>query len=145
MDRLESLSDGRQLYRLRRPWRDATTHIAMAPLELLEKLAALVPAPNMHLNSLKRWPPFVRFVPCNFLPAAPDSPPLIPTFSPAAQHKTPHCDAVLPAGPGPRPLILITLVEFPIRPLILAYVLRLVWSPCAFQDQIQRGNVFQLR
>ena len=49
MDRLERLVDGRLLYRFKRPWRDGTTHIVMEPLELLEKLSALVPAPRSHL------------------------------------------------------------------------------------------------
>ena len=49
MDRLERLVDGRLLYRFKRPWRDGTTHIVMEPMELLEKLSALVPAPRSHL------------------------------------------------------------------------------------------------
>ncbi|MGH8095642.1 MAG: transposase [Chthoniobacterales bacterium] len=50
MERLEALPDGRLLYRFKRPWRDGTTHIVMDPLELLEKLSALVPAPRAHLT-----------------------------------------------------------------------------------------------
>jgi hypothetical protein len=49
MERLERLADGRLLYRFKRPWLDGTTHIVMEPLEMLEKLAALVPAPKVHL------------------------------------------------------------------------------------------------
>jgi len=49
IQRLEPLSDGRLLYRFKRPWRDGTTHIVLAPLELLEKLSALVPRPKTHL------------------------------------------------------------------------------------------------
>jgi hypothetical protein len=49
MERLERLADGRLLYRFKRPWRDGTTHAVFEPLELLEKLAALVPAPKAHL------------------------------------------------------------------------------------------------
>ncbi len=49
IERLEPLADGRLLYRFKRPWRDGTTHIVLAPLELLEKLAALVPRPKSHL------------------------------------------------------------------------------------------------
>src|SRR5436190_8606303 len=30
-------------------WRDGTTHIVMSPLELLQRLAALVPRPRLHL------------------------------------------------------------------------------------------------
>ncbi len=31
------------------PWRDGTTHISMSPLELMQRLAALVPRPRLHL------------------------------------------------------------------------------------------------
>jgi len=41
-DRLSFTSDGRVLVRLKTPWRDGTDHIALEPLELLEKLAALI-------------------------------------------------------------------------------------------------------
>jgi hypothetical protein len=46
--RLSRLPDGRLLYRLKRRWRDGTTHVVFEPLELLEKLAALVPPPRVH-------------------------------------------------------------------------------------------------
>jgi len=49
IERLEPLADGRLLYRFKRPWRNGTTHMVLAPLELLEKLAALVPRPKTHL------------------------------------------------------------------------------------------------
>ena len=68
MDRLERLVDGRLLYRFKRPWRDRTTHIVMEPMELLEKLSALVPAPRAHwvrysgvLAPASKWRP--RIVP----------------------------------------------------------------------------------
>src|SRR3989442_13898489 len=34
---------------MKTPWRDGTTHVTMSDGELLEKLAALVPAPRFHL------------------------------------------------------------------------------------------------
>ena len=37
------------MYRFTRPWSDGTTGIQLVPLELLEKLAALVPQPRAHL------------------------------------------------------------------------------------------------
>jgi hypothetical protein len=49
IERLEPLPDGRLLYRFKRPWRNGTTHIVLSPLELIEKLAALVPRPQSHL------------------------------------------------------------------------------------------------
>jgi hypothetical protein len=34
---------------LKSPWRDGTTHIVMSALELMQRLAALVPRPRLHL------------------------------------------------------------------------------------------------
>jgi len=34
---------------LMNPWRDGTTHIVMSPLELMQRLAALVSRPRLHL------------------------------------------------------------------------------------------------
>jgi hypothetical protein len=48
-ERLSRLADGRLRYRLRRRWRDGTTHLIFAPAELIEKLAALIPPPRFHL------------------------------------------------------------------------------------------------
>jgi hypothetical protein len=47
-ERLSRLPDGKLVYRLRRRWRDGTTHVVFEPLELVEKLVALVPAPRAH-------------------------------------------------------------------------------------------------
>jgi hypothetical protein len=48
-ERLTVLDDGRLAYRLRHPWRDGTTHFVFEPLELIEKLVALVPRPRANL------------------------------------------------------------------------------------------------
>ena len=48
-ERLSVLPGGRLLYRLKRRWRDGTSHVIFEPLELIEKLAALVPPPRFHL------------------------------------------------------------------------------------------------
>ena len=48
-DRLSRLPDGRLSYRLKTPWRNGTTHVMFEPLELVEKLAVLVPAPRANL------------------------------------------------------------------------------------------------
>jgi hypothetical protein len=48
-ERLSRLEDGRLVYKLKHRWRDGTTHVAFEPLELLEKLAALVPPPRANL------------------------------------------------------------------------------------------------
>jgi len=47
-ERLSRLPDGRLLYQLRRRWRDGTTHVTYQPVELIERLAALVPPPRVH-------------------------------------------------------------------------------------------------
>jgi hypothetical protein len=49
LERLSALADGRLSYRLRRRWRDGTTHMVFEPLELLERLAALVPPPRVNM------------------------------------------------------------------------------------------------
>jgi hypothetical protein len=48
-DRLALTPDGQILLQLRSPWSDGTTHFLFDPLELLEKLAALVPRPRINL------------------------------------------------------------------------------------------------
>jgi hypothetical protein len=35
--------------KLKTPWRDRTTHLVMSPLEFMQRLAALVPRPRLHL------------------------------------------------------------------------------------------------
>ena len=65
---LSVLPDGRLLYRLKRRWRDGTTHVILEPLELVEKLAALVPPPR-----------FNKILVCLGLPSrAPPTAPAIP-------------------------------------------------------------------
>jgi hypothetical protein len=49
LERLDVNADGDLLYTFTRPWSDGTTGIKLSPLELMEKLAALVPLPRMHL------------------------------------------------------------------------------------------------
>jgi hypothetical protein len=48
-ERLSLLPDGGLLYRLKRRWRDGTSHVIFEPLELFEELAALVPPPRFSL------------------------------------------------------------------------------------------------
>jgi hypothetical protein len=49
LERLEQDANGDLMYRFNRPWSDGTTGMKLSPLELLEKLAALVPLPRAHL------------------------------------------------------------------------------------------------
>ena len=48
LERLTVHADGDLLYTFTHPWSDGTTGITLSPLELLEKLAALVPLPRQH-------------------------------------------------------------------------------------------------
>ncbi len=49
LERLAYDATGDLIYTFTRPWSDGTTGIKLSPLELLEKLAALVPLPRVHL------------------------------------------------------------------------------------------------
>jgi hypothetical protein len=49
LERLQEDANGDLLYTFTHPWSDGTTGIRLAPLERLEKLAALVPLPHIHL------------------------------------------------------------------------------------------------
>jgi hypothetical protein len=40
---------GQVALKLKTPWRDGTTHLVMIPLEFMQRLAALVPRPRLHL------------------------------------------------------------------------------------------------
>ncbi len=48
--RLSQNLDGDIIYKFKKPWDDGTTAIKMTPMELMEKLAALVPRPRVHLT-----------------------------------------------------------------------------------------------
>src|SRR5262245_51483233 len=49
LERLQEDAHGDLVYTFTHPWSDGTTGITLSPLELLEKLAALVPLPHVHL------------------------------------------------------------------------------------------------
>jgi hypothetical protein len=49
LERLQEDANGDLLYTFTHPWSDGTTGITLSLLELLEKLAALVPLPHVHL------------------------------------------------------------------------------------------------
>jgi len=48
-DRLQLTSDGQVLLELKRRWSDGTTHLVFDPLELLERLASIIPRPRINL------------------------------------------------------------------------------------------------
>jgi hypothetical protein len=47
-ERVQLDAAGQVEVRLKRPWRDRTTHLVMRPLEFMQRLAALVPRPRPH-------------------------------------------------------------------------------------------------
>jgi Putative transposase/Transposase zinc-binding domain len=49
LERLAQDANGDLVYTFTHPWSDGTTGIRLAPVELLEKLAALIPLPHVHL------------------------------------------------------------------------------------------------
>ena len=49
-ERLSMSARGKVIYKLKRPWADGTTAIKLTPLELIERLASLVPRPRVHLT-----------------------------------------------------------------------------------------------
>jgi len=48
-ERLKRDVSGDVVLQLKSAWRDGTTHIKMSPLEFMQRLAALVPRPLLHL------------------------------------------------------------------------------------------------
>jgi hypothetical protein len=48
-DRLRLTPEGQVVLRLRHPWSDGTTHLVFDPVELLERLAVLIPRPRINL------------------------------------------------------------------------------------------------
>ncbi|WP_394808813.1 transposase [Nitrosomonas sp.] len=48
-ERLARNKDGQIVLTLKTPYRDGTTHIALSPLEFMQRLAALVPRPRPNL------------------------------------------------------------------------------------------------
>ena len=49
-ERLALTASGQVRYTLKTPYRDGTTHIVLEPLDLMARLAALVPPQRMHLT-----------------------------------------------------------------------------------------------
>ena len=82
-ERPSLLPDGRLLYRLKHRWRDGTTHMIFEPLELVEKLAALVPPPRFNL---------VRYHGV-LAPSATFRPLIIPESESSASPAHPNCSA----------------------------------------------------
>ena len=66
LERLSRLPDGRLVYRLKRMWSDGSTDVVYEPQDFMAKLAALVPAPRVHLTRFHgvlapaaKWRPWI--------------------------------------------------------------------------------------
>ena len=51
-ERVQTIAAGQVVPKLKTAWRDGTTHLVMSPLEFMQRLAALVPRPRLHLIRL---------------------------------------------------------------------------------------------
>lgn len=51
-ERVQTNAAGQVVLKLKTAWRDGTTHLVMSPLEFMQRLAALVPRPRLHLIRL---------------------------------------------------------------------------------------------
>jgi hypothetical protein len=49
---MQTNAAGQVVLKLKTAWRDGTTHLVMSPLEFMQRLAALVPRPRLHLIRL---------------------------------------------------------------------------------------------
>jgi hypothetical protein len=68
-ERLKRNRAGQVVLQLKSPYKDGTTHIVMEPLEFMERLAALVPRPRLHLIRFHAcWRP-TRSLRSKFVPA----------------------------------------------------------------------------
>jgi hypothetical protein len=51
-ERVQCNAAGQVVLKLKTPWRDGTTHLVMSPLEFMQRFAAQVPRPRLHLIRL---------------------------------------------------------------------------------------------
>jgi hypothetical protein len=86
-ERLSFLPDGRLLYRLKRRWSDGTTHVIYEPMELMERLAALVHPPRFNIT---------RYYGV-FAPAATFRPRVIPKAEASSPPPHPGCQTAVEA------------------------------------------------
>jgi len=49
-ERLSTNERGQIVYKFKQPFRDGTTHVILEPLDLIARLAALVPRPRLNLT-----------------------------------------------------------------------------------------------
>ena len=88
--RLRRTRAGEVVLQLKTPYRDGTTHLVMAPLEFMQRLAALVPRPRLHLIRFHGVLAPNATLRCQIVPGGPD-----PATNPSEDH-----DASSPATPA---------------------------------------------
>ena len=49
-ERLSVNAHGQVIYKLKKPYKNGTTHIVLSPLDFLSRLSSLVPRPRVHLT-----------------------------------------------------------------------------------------------
>jgi hypothetical protein len=114
LERLQADTNGELVYTFTHSWSDGTTGIRLAPLELLEKLAALVPLPHVHL---------VRYGGC-LAPHSHLRQAILPT--PRQQGRDEETDTTLPRWSWARLLQRVFDVDMATCPLCPRGVLRLI-------------------
>jgi len=63
-ERLTRNSAGQVVRKLKTAYRDGTTHVVMSPLDFMQRLAALVPRPRLHLLRFHGGARAQRQTPC---------------------------------------------------------------------------------
>ncbi|MBM4261496.1 MAG: transposase, partial [Deltaproteobacteria bacterium] len=90
-ERIKRNRAGQIVLQLKSPYKDGTTHIVMEPLEFMERLAALVPRPRLHLIRFHGVLAPNAKLRSQIVPTAPLEPPSeAPTAEAPAQKKTPR-------------------------------------------------------
>jgi hypothetical protein len=90
-ERLALNRAGQVVLTLKTPYRDGTTHIVMSPLEFMQRLAALIPRPRLHLirfhgvlaPNARLRPEIIPTVPVNAHPPSADHAEAPPAAAPA--------------------------------------------------------------
>jgi hypothetical protein len=104
-DRLQLRPDGKILYKLKRRYRDGSTHIVLEPLALLERLAALIPRPRVNLTTYHGiLAPAASYREC-VVPAPVDPMPSDSAAACAHAGARPHAEATPTPPPRSKPRI----------------------------------------
>jgi hypothetical protein len=103
-ERMSLTTSGRVLYEFKRPWRDGSTHVVLDPLTLLERLAALIPAPRKKLLTHHGVFAPAFLLRDSVVPPPPVDEDAVPAEPPREQREPPHACAHPPTSPSSPPL-----------------------------------------